>query len=253
MAGVGATETVQNLKQSCDRAKEVVKGGRICDDGHVYSEADGRTECIHFPLDIESRMMSFIYAADKASVHTLIAETFDNNQNISWSAFSKLLLDFYEMYKRIATKLQIPIEEDVMRHFVDFGYDLKSIKAYVQKLYAELVFKSPVDKRASDVGAFVKDYISEHYQNSEITIEGIAEELDLAPTYVSTLFKREAQISFSQYLSDFRIQKATDLLENTNMKIKDIAEEVGFGTYSNFARTFKKKLGVTPVEYKSQK
>ncbi len=183
----------------------------------------------------------------------ILIEIFDLNQNISWSAFRKLLLDFCEAYKRIASKLQIAMEDDVMKRLMDFGYDIKPIRAFVQKMYCELVFAAPVDKRANDVGTFIKDYISKNYRNSEITIEGIAEELDLAPTYVSTLFKREAQIPFSQYLSDFRIQKATDLLENTNMKIKDIAEEVGFGTYSNFARTFKKKLGVTPVEYKSQK
>ncbi len=253
LAGVGAAETVQNLKQSCDRAKAAVKGGKICTCGYVYTDENYQTDCIRFPLDFESRMMSFIYAADKEAVQEFVAEIFDNNQEISWSAFSKLLLDFYEGYKRIATKLQIPIEQNVLKRFVNFGYDLEPIEAFVQKLYTEMVFVTPVDKRASDVGAFIKDYINENYKNSEITIEGIAEELDLAPTYVSTLFKREAQISFSQYLSDFRIQKATDLLENTNMKIKDIAQEVGFGTYSNFARTFKKKLGVTPVEYKSQR
>ncbi len=253
LAGVGAAETVQHLKQSCDRAKAAVKGGKICACGYVYTGENYQTDCIRFPLDFESRMMSFIYAADKKAVQGFVAEIFDNNLEISWSAFSKLLLDFYEGYKRIATKLQIPIEQNVLKRFVNFGYDLEPIEAFVQKLYTEMVFVTPVDKRASDVGTFIKDYINDNYRNSEITIEGIAEELNLAPTYVSTLFKREAQISFSQYLSDFRIQKATDLLENTNMKIKDIAQEVGFGTYSNFARTFKKKLGVTPVEYKSQR
>lgn len=253
LAGVGAAETVQNLKQSCDKAKEAVKTGRICMGGHVYADESRNTDCIRFPLDFESRMTSLLYAADKPSVQAFVDEIFDHNQNISWSAFRKLILDFCEAYKRIASKLQITMEDDVMKRLMDFGYDIKPIRAFVQKMYCEMVFAAPVDKRANDVGTFIKDYISKNYRNSEITIEGIAEELDLAPTYVSTLFKREAQIPFSQYLSDFRIQKATDLLENTNMKIKDIAEEVGFGTYSNFARTFKKKLGVTPVEYKSQK
>lgn len=88
--------------------------------------------------------------------------------------------------------------------------------------------------------------------DSGITIEEIAGKLGLASTYVSTLFKKEAQISFSQYLSDFRIQKAQELLEQTEMKVKDISMETGFGTYNNFARVFKKKLGMTPIEYKNQ-
>ena len=48
-------------------------------------------------------------------------------------------------------------------------------------------------------------------------------------------------------------EQAKYLLEHTDKKVKDIASETGFGTYNNFTRVFKKKLGVTPIEYKNHK
>ncbi len=79
LAGVGAAETVQNLKQSCDKAKEAVMTGSICMGGHVYADESRNTDCIRFPLDFESRMTSLLYAADKPSVREFVDEIFDLN------------------------------------------------------------------------------------------------------------------------------------------------------------------------------
>ena len=251
-ASVGSVETVQNLKRSCDYAKRTIKNGTVKYRGCVYTNVDNKGDCIYFPLDFENRMMSYIYASDRESVNKFIEEILDNNSAIVWSSFGKLFLDFYENYRHLALKLKIAVNEDIWKEISVIRYNLEQIRTFLKSMYQEIVFESPVDKRAKYVGEFVKDYIKEHYMDSGITIEEIAGKLDLASTYVSTLFKKEAQISFSQYLSDFRIQKAQELLEQTEMKVKDIAMETGFGTYNNFARVFKKKLGMTPVEYKNQ-
>lgn len=251
-ASVGSVEHVQNLKASCDYAKRTIKNGTIKYRGCIYTNVDNKGGCIYFPLDFENRMMSCIYASDREGVDKFIEEILHGNSSIVWSSFGKLFLDFYENYRRLALKLNVVVDEDIWKEISVIRYNLEQISTFLKGMYQGLVFESPVDKRAKYVGEFVKNYIKEHYMDSGITIEEIAGKLGLASTYVSTLFKKEAQISFSQYLSDFRIQKAQELLEQTEMKVKDISMETGFGTYNNFARVFKKKLGMTPIEYKNQ-
>ncbi|NLL71740.1 MAG: helix-turn-helix transcriptional regulator, partial [Epulopiscium sp.] len=54
-----------------------------------------------------------------------------------------------------------------------------------------------------------------------------------------------------QYLLDYRLMKAKELLENTDYKVKDISDMSGFGTYNNFAKAFKKKIGSSPGSYRN--
>ncbi|MEG2380583.1 MAG: AraC family transcriptional regulator, partial [Oscillospiraceae bacterium] len=78
----------------------------------------------------------------------------------------------------------------------------------------------------------------------------IAEEMSLSASYVSTLFKKATGIAFSQYISQYRIDVAQDLLRNTNEKVSVVSEKAGFGTYNNFVRMFKKRIGVSPSQYR---
>ncbi len=251
--GVGTVEEVRNLKISCDNGRIAVKEGRVAHPGHVYGpDTDEKCSFVCFPFDFESSMMFHIYAADKEQVRGLVADVLRQNRQISWSSLEKLLMVFHESYRHIADKLRLDGEEEAWKEVFAQKRDLDELEAVLPGLYEALVFETPVDKRSEYVGKYVKEYVARCYQDPGITIEGIAGELNLVPTYVSTLFKKEANISFSQYLSDYRIQKAKELLEQTDMKIKDVAFETGFGTYNNFTRVFKKKLGITPNEYKNQ-
>ncbi len=85
------------------------------------------------------------------------------------------------------------------------------------------------------------------------TIEGlpeIADEVGLNPEYFSRLFKAETGVNFSLFLNNYRLDRAEELLKNTDKKLYEIAEETGFSSLSYFSRKFKEKFGITPFEYK---
>lgn len=252
-AGVGCVGAVSELKNSCDGAKKAFKDGKIGRTGCVYQLQEA-SECSHilFPIDFENNMLQQIYAADKEQVRKLVSEVLRQNSQISWTSYEKLLLDFHECYSHLVQKTEASLNEDAWKALFSRRLEPEELEGILPGIYEELVFESPIDKRAEYVGRYVKDYVKKNYMDAGITIEGIAGELDLVSTYVSTLFKKEANISFSQYLSDYRIQKAKELLEQTDMKVKDVAVETGFGTYNNFTRVFKKKIGITPNEYKKR-
>ena len=70
------------------------------------------------------------------------------------------------------------------------------------------------------------------------------------PSYLSRLFKAETGQAFSKYLVNLRMKKAAQVLENSDLKVSDVAMCVGYNDVSYFIQTFKKYYNVTPEQYK---
>lgn len=97
----------------------------------------------------------------------------------------------------------------------------------------------------------VKKYIHQNYFN-DITITDIAKEINIDRTYIFKLFKKYLNISPSQYIQHFRLDKAAILLRKSSLSITDIGYGVGFNTPSHFSRLFSEYMGVTPSEYRKE-
>ncbi|MBT9776921.1 response regulator [Clostridium sp. MCC353] len=93
------------------------------------------------------------------------------------------------------------------------------------------------------------DYIQLHY-NESLTLDGIAEELFISPTYLSHLIKEKTDRGFQDWLHYFRIQKACGLLKETDMTTNSISEAVGYNSYKLFSEHMKKETGMTASEYR---
>ncbi len=94
-------------------------------------------------------------------------------------------------------------------------------------------------------------YIRENYR-SNITLNQAAEEVHLTPAYLSYIFHKETDVTFSEYLQSCRLDHAKELLLETNEKIREVGELVGYNDYRHFCKTFKKAVGLTPQEYRKQ-
>jgi two-component system response regulator YesN len=97
----------------------------------------------------------------------------------------------------------------------------------------------------------IKDYIHGNY-GSNITLETIAAEVFLSPVYLSFLFKQVESMNITDYITHVRIEQAKSLLTTTNGKTYEIANMVGYQDDKYFSRIFKKRVGMTPSEYRSQ-
>ena len=95
----------------------------------------------------------------------------------------------------------------------------------------------------------VARYIKSHYQQ-EISLPLLAEQFHLSPSYLSRIFKKTTGFSITEYLNTIRIQEAQRLLRESELKIIDIANIVGFGNFSHFGKMFKHLSQVSPREYR---
>jgi two-component system response regulator YesN len=96
----------------------------------------------------------------------------------------------------------------------------------------------------------IKDYVARHYPQS-LSIQKVADDLSISPSYLSKLAKRYLNASFIDYLTDYRLERAKDLLGMTGLMTYEIAEKVGYPDARYFSSIFKKRLGVTPSEYRN--
>ncbi len=92
----------------------------------------------------------------------------------------------------------------------------------------------------------VKNYIYHHYGEKELGPEKLAALVYLSPGYLSAIFKEETEVTLNRFVREVRMNKAKELLENTNKKIAQIAKDVGFSNSSYFCRSFREFFGTSP-------
>lgn len=95
----------------------------------------------------------------------------------------------------------------------------------------------------------INQYIRRHYKEN-IGRNDIATEFFLAPEYISRMYKKQTGISLKDYINKYRIEQAKLLLKNEELRISDVAEEVGFDNFAYFSTMFKKYTGMTPNQYR---
>lgn len=91
--------------------------------------------------------------------------------------------------------------------------------------------------------------IHEFYR-SGITLEELAERLNITPEYLGTQFRKEVGVTFGTYIRDYRMMKAKELLLGTSLKLYEIAEQVGYTDSKYFSRVFKAATGQLPADYR---
>lgn len=96
----------------------------------------------------------------------------------------------------------------------------------------------------------VIDYCTHNFRE-DISLDTVAERLHLSKYYISHLINKKIHQNFNEYINNLRIGEACNLLKETDLKIADISENIGFGTIRSFNRSFKQVMGVSPAEYRT--
>ncbi|GAA3408504.1 helix-turn-helix domain-containing protein [Paenibacillus hodogayensis] len=108
-------------------------------------------------------------------------------------------------------------------------------------------------KQSHSVLQEVKRYIDEHYADPGLSQTMLAEAFRLHPTSISRLFKEEFGVKFVEYVNSVRLDRATELMETTDLPVHEIAQAAGFTHSQTFIKMFKKSTGFTPGSYRKGK
>ncbi len=108
------------------------------------------------------------------------------------------------------------------------------------------------NKKYNDVVERIMEYIDEHYGDEELSLNFLASHFNFSPNHLSMMFNKQMGVSFIKYLTDYRMNKAKELLRCTNKRSVDISLEVGYKDPHYFSYCFKKYQGITPTQYRNK-
>ncbi|NJD03076.1 MAG: AraC family transcriptional regulator, partial [Ruminiclostridium sp.] len=173
-----------------------------------------------------------------------------------YSEVKQIMLNFFTSVTRYMDEKGTGVKERIGE-----GRDLRDEFRQVENIYefkewmSYLIFKliesgeKEYANKNNDIVGRMKDYIHNNIY-SEVTIEMIAYQLHYNPSYLRKVFKEAAGVSFTDYVFQCKIEKAKELLINTNMKIEDIARKLDYCASFYFIRRFKETCGMTPKEFR---
>ena len=212
----------------------------------------------HISLMPENYMQQLKYAirnSDKKAVEIAVKEICRkiNNQNASLYAFRIFYTDlihilltewkgdriqFDDFYNVFTLSQCLNIDD-----FHDLIYEV--CKVIIDNQNGEVVEKSDIVQAAIT-------YMHENFQNPDLTINALADYLNISSVTLSVEFKNEMDIAPLNYLINLRMEKAKELLRNTNMLIRDVCVAVGYEDERVFTRRFKAYTGMTPRDYRTK-
>ena len=107
--------------------------------------------------------------------------------------------------------------------------------------------------RYKDIVDEAVKYIEENYGDEELSLNVLASHVNVSPNHLSTIFSQQTGQTFIKYLTEYRMDKAREMLKCTNMRSSEISEAVGYKDPHYFSYMFKKTVGMTPTNYRGGK
>ena len=140
--------------------------------------------------------------------------------------------------------------------FINFNqiYDVHKLKSFYKQQIITPIIQELSIYRASKSGTIletVRELVKE--RNGDITLTECAEQLHYHPTYIWKVMKLEGEVTFSDFIAEYKLGEAKRLLEDTDMTIAEIAQQLNYTNTQNFIRFFSKQEGVTPGKYRKNK
>ena len=131
---------------------------------------------------------------------------------------------------------------------------LEEIKNYIRMLLKKIIgVRDTISgRRYSDIIEIAKDQIRKTYMSDEISLNTIAAEVGMSPSYFSSIFSKEMGKTFVEYLTEIRMDRAKELLMCSSMKTSEIGYEVGYKDPHYFSYIFKKTQNCTPKEFRAR-
>lgn len=211
----------------------------------------------YYPIEVESKLILRTLSSNEISVKRIIDEMF--NQKSGQVIDKKYVKEFGVLLYNTLNRILLQLNE------VNENIDIKAYKINeileinnavdLKNLFQEKILdickltKMEEENDIESVKIKIERYLEENYM-IDISLENLADHLGHSFKYTSVLFKKVMGDNFKNYLSIYRIEKSKEIMqENSGLRIKDLAELVGYNSSNTFIRTFRKYEGVSPGKY----
>lgn len=262
---IGISKTCSNyfeLSQKYTEAKNALKYARNSGQNIVHTESLSNqiSSSYYYPPETEKQILECLKKNNFDKVSEIINKLY--KINLEERQLEPVMIDylFYNLTGTIS-KFMDQVSPTSSFHFVNSSnlpYMLSECKNTEEKQSLILkilsTFKDTLsiedENKELTLIKSVKKYIKINYSNPDINVSAIAMRFEIRQDYLSRIFKQNEGVGLLEYLNTSRLDKAADLLKNTNTNITEISKMVGFYNYRTFSRQFIKHFTISPQNYR---
>lgn len=218
--------------------------------------ADIQTEICIYPVELENQVKTAICIGENEKIREIIGKFhnyFVNGQVYSPKEIKESYVRFQWSILNIAKEVGcIDYKKVDQKMLLDRIMNAKTeneLKETFEELFVRMNTSGKETEAVSLAVKKAQSMIHEFYADG-ITLNEIADRLNLTQEYLGTQFHKELGENFSTYIRNYRLSKAKELLIGTQLKQYEISEKVGYTDAKYFARVFKECIGMSPAEYR---
>ena len=257
---------ISQVHEKCDNISLCYNEAKLCVDYRLvgrsnvikyesvdYSEIDG----YYFPHAQEDQLIRMIKFCDIDGVIILLNEIFDKNfteRKISAKQTGLFLSALISVIEENCSldKKEIADMYQMAKSVEDGKTAVLSVKRKIYNAVVDICNDTDNKKisRIEDNVEKIKNYIKENYKDPDLNVNTVAQKFHITSSYISTIFKKNANMGLQEYITSVRMEHAKNILSITNYTIDKTAVMVGYVNSRSFSRAFTKYVGISPGKFK---
>lgn len=255
----GRSNCLSELEQTLEKMAEELQWHLVFEKNQLITEQlINKTETVplKYPEDLENQTKQAVMKGDMfeyekgfRKFYSCIRQETYNPGEVKETCI-RYCIAIFTIAKEIGIVKEELSVQHVLKNLAD-AVDWPQVNESLRDFSAYIEFRNTQTEEPA-VSVMVKraqQLIQEHY-NEGITLDEIARKLFVSEEYLSTQFKKETGVTFSETIRKFRIEKVKELLLNSSLKLNQIAEMTGYADPKYMSKVFKEEVGVLPAEYR---
>ena len=249
-------ESIYQINGAYHQAKEVINYRKMTGKNVLmYSEIGCLSADYFYPDNFDDLLTNYVIARKAEEAKSLLEQLHKENyvkRMLTVETMDKIKSRILDSLSSVADQYEISVQEIVeqLKREKNVKLFFAQLSQLIDAIDAEIGNKR---KQLGDsVVTKILNYLNQNYMDSGLSLSMIAYELGFQKDYISKMFKAEYGENFSVVLEKIRIEKACELLKNTDVRVVDVSESVGYNSDISFRRAFKKVTGLSPSEYRER-
>ena len=257
--GTGRRESdLERLNAACLEAKaslgQMLTGGR----GAVYFPEDRRDNepGYYFPKDAQKQMVRMLRERNLEGLNGMLDDIYQKNLVEADLPAEQIRQMADELYWTIRKALRNAFDlstTHVRMEPIRDAATIEEIFAYYRQVFEASLAEDAVgegEAREKDLETEITRYLEEHIYDPDLSLNGVADRFGVSTKMVGLICRKKYNQTFLAYVRDRQIQRAKELLRETDLSLEEIAARCGFSNILTFRRNFKSVTGVNPSEYR---
>lgn len=231
-------------------------------ESHIHAEqaAERNSRTFRYPIQQEEQLTDALMLGRMEEVKRLGSAIIESTDGYSYKDLQLTVFRLFFAINMVTDTLEKASGYNFSVHFGEVFAQLSELERLsdIQNKFLEL-FQSIEEKlgerkstRYDELMRRIRDIIELHYMKDDLNIDRVADILNMSAVYLGRLIKKYTSKTINDYIMDVRIEKAAEMLVESNKSVTDISKDTGFASISYFGRVFKKMHGVTPNEYRQK-